>query len=62
VESHTPDQATIGYGREPNHAVWTLLSIFTCGLAVIGWIADVSTNRVTRVTARVDPHGNVTRV
>ena len=62
VESHAQNQATVAYGREPNHVLWALLSIFTCGIGLIGWVIDASTNRVTRVTLRVDPHGNVTRV
>jgi hypothetical protein len=48
------------YGEEPNHVAWALISIFTCGIAFIGWLIDASTNRVTRVTLQVDPYGNVT--
>ncbi|MCX2934053.1 hypothetical protein ORI20_27680 [Mycobacterium sp. CVI_P3] len=62
VESQTPFQAVLVYGNDPNHVVWALLSIFTCGLLVIGWIIAAATQRETRRTLSVDPYGQVIRL
>lgn len=61
VESQMPYQAVLVYGNKPNHAVWALLSIFTCGLLFIGWIIVALTSGETRKVLSVDQYGQVIR-
>jgi len=57
----TPYAATLTKGQPVNHILHLLLSIFTCGFWVIGWIIVAATGGVQRQTVAVDPYGRITR-
>jgi hypothetical protein len=61
IENRTSFDATLVYGRYPNHAVWALLSIFSCGFLLLGWIIAAATQVERRQTMAVDLCGRVIR-
>lgn len=57
VESRTMYQATFVCGSQPNHVVWCLLTLFSCGLLAFAWLIAAATQRERRMTLLIDPYG-----
>ncbi|MER6203748.1 hypothetical protein ABT234_41155 [Streptomyces sp. NPDC001586] len=62
VESRSPTQAVLVRGQPVNHVLHAILTVFTCLLWGIVWIALVVGNRVERVALTVDGDGQVQAV
>ncbi|WP_327411925.1 hypothetical protein [Streptomyces sp. NBC_01233] len=62
VESRTPTQAVLVRGHPVNHVLHAVLTVFTCLLWGIVWIALAVGNRVERVVLTVDRDGQVQAV
>lgn len=59
VESQGDYQAVLITGQKVNHVLHLLISIFTCGLWAIVWIALAVTGGEKRHLVQVDEWGNV---
>ncbi len=59
VESQTDFQAVLVRGRRVNHILHLLLSIFTCGLWIIVWLALGLFGGEKRDVVRVDEQGGI---
>ncbi|MFG2987731.1 hypothetical protein ACGFZK_00130 [Streptomyces sp. NPDC048257] len=62
VESRSPTQAVLVRGGDVNHLLHAILTIFTCLLWGIVWIALAVGNKTERVALTVDPAGRVQTV
>ena len=61
VESRTPFQAVMVYGKPVNQVVHAILTVFTCFLWAIVWLmANSSKSGEHREVIQVDPYGRVT--
>lgn len=61
VESQTDTSAIIVTGSKPNHVLHLLLTILTCFLWAIVWIAVAIGQKEHRASISVDPYGQVLR-
>ncbi|WP_051837792.1 hypothetical protein [Streptomyces sp. NRRL F-2580] len=59
VESRSPTQAVLVRGQPVNHVLHAILTVFTCLLWGIVWIALVVGNRVERVALTVEDDGQL---
>ncbi|MFE6840440.1 hypothetical protein ACFVFI_37170 [Streptomyces sp. NPDC057705] len=59
VESRSPTQAVLVRGQPVNHVLHAILTVFTCLLWGVVWIALAIGNRVERVALTVDHDGQV---
>jgi hypothetical protein len=59
VESQSDDNAVIVKGKDVNHVLHVLISIFTCGLWLIVWLILIITGGEKRQLITVDEWGNV---
>ena len=59
IESQSDFQAVLVHGREVNHTLHVLLSIFTCGLWLIPWLVMGVVGGEKRVLVSIDDYGNV---
>lgn len=59
VESRSPTQAIMARGEPVNHVLHAILTIFTCLLWGIVWIAIAASNKIERVVVTVDLAGHV---
>lgn len=58
VESQTEFQAVLVKGHRPNHLLHLLLSVFTIGLWLIGWLLVAVFAGEKRQVLEVDVYGN----
>lgn len=61
VESHSPYQAVIVRGKVVNHTLHLILTLVTCALWGLVWIALVIAAGEKRVILQVDAYGNILR-
>ncbi|WP_374777826.1 hypothetical protein OG756_38500 [Streptomyces sp. NBC_01310] len=59
VESRSPSQAVLVRGQPVNHVLHAILTLFTCLLWGIVWIALAAKSRVERVALTVGHNGQV---
>ena len=59
VESQTDFYAVIVKGKQINHVLHLLLTLFTIGIWVIVWIIMAASGGETRYMISVDEYGNV---
>ena len=61
VESQQDFQAVLIHGKPVNHILHLIVSLFTCGLWVFGWLALVIVGGEKRVMIVIDEYGNILR-
>lgn len=63
VESQGPYNAIIRYGKDINHVLHLILTLVTCSVWGLVWLALVINQMVQKkaVSLQVDPFGNVLR-
>lgn len=62
VESRSETQAVLVRGEPVNHVLHAILSLVTCFLWAMVWVARIVTNKVERVALTVDAQGHVVAV
>ncbi|WP_327251258.1 hypothetical protein [Streptomyces sp. NBC_01244] len=62
VESRSPTQAVLVRGEQVNHVLHAVLTVFTCLLWGIVWLAVAAMSKVERVALTVDQGGHVQAV
>ena len=60
VESQGPVSAVLVSGREPNHVLQLLLTVFTCGLWAPVWLIVALAQKERRTMVTVDDFGYIT--
>ncbi len=61
VESQTDESAVLAKGGTTNHLLHLILTVVSCGLWGLVWIAMVVINQRKTLMLRVDEFGNVLR-
>ncbi|TDE99009.1 hypothetical protein EXU48_02140 [Occultella glacieicola] len=59
LEYQSDFNAVVVFGTTPNHILHLLLSVFTAGLWLIGWLVVTITQREKRVLLEIDDRGKL---
>ncbi len=61
VESHGANMGVVVYGKQPNHVLHAILTLFTCFAWAFVWLVIGLTVKERRMSVFVDDWGNIRR-